>query len=821
MRKHLLLSLLAVLFVMPKIMATAADEVKEPAWGKAELVEQYTLGPGIQYQKIIYPDMPLILWYTVIDLTNPLNRVEQAQSRNQVPDVYRWDGPTYYTQNSREGHKVKVMWNHDFFSYDQGICIGNNISNGEMTWRKWGRSLLAITKAGTAEVFNPDRMECKVTTPDNTSVEIDYYNQQALQIDGDCVLYNRFNATTLSQSGKYIKIIPQGEWTVNGADIPCKVTEISDSPLQTSATEYVIYLRGSKLNSLDGHVAVGDVLNITQKFNGASWGTPPADIMNAFHGYPSIAHDGVFHDGEYNNFESGREYEKSAHVMAGISKDKTKLYMLINEMSGDSKAVDCVELTSWMINRGAWDVVNFDSGGSATIVVDNEMLNIPGRGSVRPVQDAMLAVSLAPTDNAVHHYTFSKPSLNPAVISLTPLRVLSFNQYDEVLDKDLKGCTFTCEPAELGYVDSEAVFHSGTKGTTGKIIATKDGVSCEIPVTTIPANSIYPKYSTLLTDNHRKYLIEVLGNTESETLKLDPAAFNWASSNPDVCNVTDGMLIGKSNGTSTLTASFEDISFNIDVKVETSDKPVVVGDFSNLDNFIVTKSSVSNIEVTSSPLPSGWNEGNVLKFDYTAGRNPYIKFELKNKTLYGIPDSLSLIIQDNHEAIKSATIVYKDNFGLSITKTVDAEQVKKGIITVPFIENDQPYELSRFPLNLYTIQFNLNATNAGTGVTIPIRSLNTYYPGMTGVENVVKNNDEKLALTVGAEVVNVSYNSLSAQNATLLMYSTTGNLLYKEKVALSAGQNELVINTKEAVTGIYIVALQTPQGTIVGKCIIR
>ena len=49
----------------------------------------------------------------------------------------------------------------------------------------------------------------------------------------------------------------------------------------------------------------------------------------------------------------------------------------------------------------------------AAIVIDEQMLNIPGRGSVRPVQDAMLAVSLAPDDPALHHLAFDLMGSSP------------------------------------------------------------------------------------------------------------------------------------------------------------------------------------------------------------------------------------------------------------------------------------------------------------------------------------------------------------------------------------------------------------------------
>ena len=175
-----------------------------------------------------------------------------------------------------------------------------------------------------------------------------------MAINGDCVFFNHLNSRKLTDPGKYIKVQPQSEWIVNGPDIPCKIIEISDSPLQTSKTECVIYLRNGKQNALDGHVEVGQTINVRQKMVKSNWGNVPENILNAFHGYPSIAHDGVLHEGEYNNFENGREYENSSHVMVGISKDKTKMYVCINEMSAQSKPINCVEMATWMLKRGAW-----------------------------------------------------------------------------------------------------------------------------------------------------------------------------------------------------------------------------------------------------------------------------------------------------------------------------------------------------------------------------------------------------------------------------------------------------------------------------------
>lgn len=224
-------ALLVASLMSPIVMkAAAADVIKEPEWGPVEEVESYTVGPGIKYTKYIYPDKPVILWFTEIDLTNPYNKIEQAQSRDAVPDVQRWDLPTFYKQNSRPGHNVKVAWNHDFFSYDMGVCIGINISNGEFAWRRdFARSLLAITKDKKAEIFAHTGFTTRVVADNGLSLDISCYNSDATNgFTGNCILLNRMNSITLKDAGKYIKLKPQGEWIVNGDPTPCRVEAVSD-----------------------------------------------------------------------------------------------------------------------------------------------------------------------------------------------------------------------------------------------------------------------------------------------------------------------------------------------------------------------------------------------------------------------------------------------------------------------------------------------------------------------------------------------------------------------------------------------------------------
>lgn len=792
-----------------------AQELKYD-WGVADTIESHMVGPGMKYTKVIYPQKPVIVWFVEVDLSNPYAKIEQVQSRHAVPDVLRWDVPTHFRENSRPGHQVKVAWNHDFFSYDQGICIGLNISEGEVTYTKWGRSLLAITDEGKAEVFIPS-LNSYITAADGTKVTIDRYNQPATGVNADCVLYNRFNASKINNEGHYIALKPLDTWRVNGEPVRCEVLQVSDSPIQTEENKYVLLLRNNKTNLLDGHVSAGDIVTITQTFNTPSWGTAPKNILNAFHGYPSIVHDGVLHDGEFNNFENGREYELSSRVMAGISKDKTKLYIATTELSSQSVGVDCIELSAWMVERGAWDVVNFDSGGSAAIVIDEKMLNLPGRGTVRPVEDAALAVSLAPEDNVLHHITFSIPNITPMIISRTPLRVLSYNQYDEILENDLKGCSFEVIPESLGYVDDECVFHASEIEGTGKIIATKDGHTAELTVKTTGAKEVKPDFKSLVIDDTPRQLCGISGVTETGKVGVDVGAFTWTTSPEGIATVSqEGVITGITDGTTTVTGTIGSVSFSFDAKVEIVPEHYRIDEnFSDLSKgaFKATFSStLKNRVISYTELPDNWTSGAKISFDLTTGRGSYIKFSPKH-VFYSLPDAITLKVYDNPDILGTITFQFIDAMGQRFNLTAEDASQGDNIYRIDFKDNGQAFDVYRYPVTLQTMTLNL-ASTANAGSTIAIGELTAIYPGYSSVKNIFADEVDTLETTIIGEILTINHTD-AIQN--IAIYNAAGLLLTSTK----AEGYQTDINIKSYPIGIYIVAATGKNGTKTKKILIK
>lgn len=753
-------------------------KASELPWGIADTINDYQIGPGIRYLKINYPQHPLIMWVTEVDLTNSYNTIEQVQSNDKVPDVNRENVSAMSQRNSYAGHQVCAAFNHDFFSYDQGICIGLNINKGEITQRySDGRSMLAITRDKTAHVFHPN-FQSTILLPDNSSVNIDNYNWWALAHYGDCILFNRFNSITFSDPGLYIQFKAKTPWIVNGAPISCEVLAISNNPIQTTVSEYVLYARNGKENLFSG-LKVGDDFLIEQKFLNSKFGIAPKDILTAFHGYPSIAYEGKLHEGEYNDFENGREYEKSSRLMAGMSKDGKKVYLYATELSAASMGIDCVELANFMLEHGCWNIVNFDSGGSVAVVIDHTMQNLPGRGSIRPVADGVLCVSTAPDDKLIDHYSFTNSKLVLPAASISPLQLMGYNQYGGLEEKNCDGFTFKCEPESLGYVDENQIFHGAFKKANGKIIAQKNGKKAEIEVVLQDVENISLKDQSILLDKVRQYPLHITGIASGIERVLDPAAFEWSNSNPNCCIIEDGVVKGMSNGTALLTGKLGNVILELMVSVEIGIKKMVAESFDAMNSFKITASSAfKNLSYSTTSLPSGWNGGVRIGFDLSAGRFPSLTLD-KSIRLYGIPDSLVMEIELTEDLMNTFSIDFQNSKG-ELVQQYQAN-LNKGInhLIIPFTPDKNLIDIGHYPLSISRIFFSLKGI-ARNQQAILLSSITAFYPE-ENVTSISKNKNSNLSIRLAQNTHELCLSGKVEKLSTIhyKLYGMNGNIEYQ------------------------------------------
>jgi exopolysaccharide biosynthesis protein len=114
-------------------------------------------------------------------------------------------------------------------------------------------------------------------------------------------------------------------------------------------------------------------------------------------GWPRILRDGedVAADAATLEGTISRNAEaRHPRTAAGFSRDSSTIFLVtVDGRSENSGGVTLVELARLMRRLGAWQAINFDGGGSTTMVVEGKVVNAPSDSSgERAVGNALLVM---------------------------------------------------------------------------------------------------------------------------------------------------------------------------------------------------------------------------------------------------------------------------------------------------------------------------------------------------------------------------------------------------------------------------------------------
>jgi len=123
-------------------------------------------------------------------------------------------------------------------------------------------------------------------------------------------------------------------------------------------------------------------------------GAVPAVLIG---GWPRILRDGENVAGDAATVEgtlSGNAEARHPRTAIGFSRDSSTLIILtVDGRSENSGGMTLVELADMMRQLGAWQAMNFDGGGSTTMVIDGNVVNRPSdQGGERQVGNALMVV---------------------------------------------------------------------------------------------------------------------------------------------------------------------------------------------------------------------------------------------------------------------------------------------------------------------------------------------------------------------------------------------------------------------------------------------
>jgi len=347
--------------------------------------------PGIVHMSIV-KDAPYAINVLVVELGAKNIRLESYRPIGLVPTSEQ------AKRNDREEHKVVAAINADFFSFKTGWPVNIQVENGEfVVGTQTQRSHLILD--------DKNRPHIERTSFDGwvKPVRGKSYLISGINVDhreDAIVLHTSFSDTATSSTvgGKTLSLtLLNSSWSV--CDTLRMIVKGNGTVDLThiSPEEAALWVgNGPQVSAAIEEMKAGDTVlvylgirpvirNVKAILGGVGMivanGKPVSDSMNI---------------GEKTNinFLTARH----PRTLVGFDRDTTKLFLcVVDGRQQTSIGMNFREMADFLLSIGVWNAINFDGGGSTTMVIRGKIVNSPSdKTGERPVANSFQVIDLGP-----------------------------------------------------------------------------------------------------------------------------------------------------------------------------------------------------------------------------------------------------------------------------------------------------------------------------------------------------------------------------------------------------------------------------------------
>lgn len=361
------------------------------------LQSRRTVAPGVTHAEYLLPG-PLTYDVLELELANPFIRLETYRPAGLVRTTLQ------SAANDRDGHRVIGAINADFFSFETGWPVGNQIVNGRFVLGvSSSRSHFALDD-GNHPAIEQLSFRGRLVAATGAARAINSVNTD--RAAGSLVFYTTYRGTTT---------------LTDAAGIECAVAFLGQTPAMAETLQAVVTDKsgggnmaipeaggilsggtGAGASFLETDVAVGDTVRIYLGF-----ASPLRRLLQAVGGAGRILMNGrdvsdsmAVEEGIGTSF-TGARHPRS---FFGFNSDTTIAYLCtVDGRQASSIGATFADMAGFLLSIGAWDGFNFDGGGSTTMVVRGQVVNSPSDpGGERSVANTLQAISTAPLGTLAH-----------------------------------------------------------------------------------------------------------------------------------------------------------------------------------------------------------------------------------------------------------------------------------------------------------------------------------------------------------------------------------------------------------------------------------
>lgn len=357
---------------------------------QADTLVARELAPGVAYRQFVDKSGPLMAYLVRVDLRDtaielrPARAHDQLRTRERTTEMVR--------RMKGDGTNVLAALNADFFNLQTGENENNQVIAGEW-WKGVKNTDSPYDTYDNAHIqFGLDANRRPIMDRfmfDGTAwahgaatpiITLNFF--QPGNPEGTVLYTPRFGANTPRDTTRRVAEAPmiaagrRGDTTLfvrRGA-----IDTMSASSIPVNGAVLVAYGLGSRQNEVKA-MADGDTVKVLLATIPRI--RPSAHPSLIIGGWPRILRDGNVVATEAPVVEgtiSRNAEARHPRTAIGFSRDSATVYLLaVDGRSEKSVGATLVELATLMRKLGAWHAMNFDGGGSTTMVIDGAVVNVP------------------------------------------------------------------------------------------------------------------------------------------------------------------------------------------------------------------------------------------------------------------------------------------------------------------------------------------------------------------------------------------------------------------------------------------------------------
>lgn len=674
-----------------------------------------------------------------IDIKNPHLTIES----------YRPNGLTKTTvqaaANDKPRHRVIGAINADFFSFETGWPVNNQVVNGKpVQGHSTIKSQFVFTKNRKVHI-DGFSFSGKVFAKNGTNANVNEvnYNRDANQM----LLYTSFKGgttgTDVSGSEAVLNLLSP-EWVMNDTlvfVVSQKVSSNGNIPSNGAVLSGV----GTAATYLNTNIALGDTVKLFLTYNPRTIGAVVKNITQVISGNGRLIKDGVPYPtiGDYDG--SGASFNDARHprTFVGINADTSKVYFCtVDGRQASSIGMAFTDMANFLLSIGVKNAFNLDGGGSTTMVVRDKVVNSPSDpGGERSVANTLQLISTAPAGTL--HY------LNIIEDRADIFQGNTFRFHAEGKDEYLNPLALPAgvvweTDTTIGTIDSTGLFTAKVTNDTGWVRIKFGNVSDSVKVfvRVIKQLRVFPKTLTMVPGERLTFTVRGVdsGNNTAE-LQNSQVVYQINATNVNVDPV--GVVTSTGFGSGTITVTLDTVKQVIRYSSSGVDTTILVENFDDVQfwSWHVTNTDPDNVffELSNDAVianPPAFR----IKFDAPPASNAIISTSLP---ISSRPDTIRVKVygdggghtvklffrdKDNQQFVMNSTsaVIWNNEWRDVYFRLVNATPVAGGTIDYPIV--------------IEQLQFTVGSTNLVGGKatdTIYVDDIRVHYPNRTVAPQVL------------------------------------------------------------------------------------